>query len=617
MSREITWWLHRRRCATADCTHDARHAAPCYLRQHGNAAVRPVRPASDGAPPINVLGVNSGHDASACLLVGGSIVAIAAEERFTRIKHESGFPMAAIGFCLESGGLDARDLDVVAIAGNHLPVGLERHLRLSSEQQAEVVAARPVALRAAQVVRRHELGDLPLSVERLMLAPECCLEHVEHHRCHAAAAYFTRSDDAPCLVVTMDGIGDGVSTAVWHGEGGTLTPLARWGREGSLGWFYGIVTEALGWQHGDGEGTTMALAPYGDPTRLLERLAPFHPIYRDGTLAVPHDFGSPTEWNRHGTLHWHFPDAHSIRRIAEEHSAADVAAAAQEILERQVLGSVRHWLDARTTRRLACAGGVFLNVKLNQRIWYEADLDEHWIVPDAGDTGLALGAALHAWHSRGDCPPRPVTHLSFGPSYCDDEVRRVLDARRLAYRPTADAPGEAARMLAAGKVIGWFQGRMEAGPRALGNRSILMSPLAAANKDVLNARVKFREGFRPFCPSITAERAADYLEGGRAEHFMITSFRVTAHKRHRIPAVVHVDGTLRPQTVRRDANSPFHALLSEFGRLTGEHAIINTSFNIKGEPIVCTPRDAIRCFFDTGLDALVIGDLVLEKPGVH
>lgn len=564
---------------------------------------------------MQILGISTGHDAAACLVVDGEIVAIAAEERFTRIKHDSGFPAAAIGFCLEAGGLGSTDLDVVSIAGGHLPVGMERHLRLSPPQQAAVAAARPVALRASQVLRRNELGTLPLTVERLALAPACRLEHIDHHRCHAAAAHFTRGSEAPCLVLTMDGIGDDVSTAVWHGAGGTLVPLARWGGEGSLGWFYGTVTEALGWQHGDGEGTTMALAAYGDPTRLLDRLAPFHPAYAAGTLAVPHDFGRPTEWNRHGTLQWHFPDATAIRGVVAEHSAADVAAAAQEILERQVLGLVRHWLADRTTRCLACAGGVFLNVKLNQRLWYEAGVDEQWIMPDAGDTGLALGAALNSWHSRFDRPPRRLEHLSFGPSFDDRMIHQVLDARRLAYRQTVDPAAEAARLLADGKVVGWFQGRMEAGPRALGNRSILMSPLRAANKDLLNARVKFREGFRPFCPSIAAEHAPAYLDGGRAEDFMITSFRASPEKRERIPAVVHVDGTLRPQTVSRSVNPLYHALIDEFGRRTGEHAVVNTSFNVKGEPIVCHPRDAIRCFFDTGLDALVIGGFVLEKPG--
>jgi carbamoyltransferase len=566
------------------------------------------------ATVMHILGIHTGHDAAACLLVDGAIIAIAAEERFSRVKHDSGFPAAAIGFCLEAAGLDARDLDIVAIAGAHLPIGMERHLRLSPIQQAIVAAARPVSRRAAQVLRRDELGELPLSVERLSLAPECRLEHVDHHRCHAAAAAFTRSSDAPCLVLTVDGIGDDVSTAVWQCVGGTLEPLARWGREGSMGWFYGIVTEALGWQHGDGEGTTMALAAYGDPAELLDILAPFHPAYERGNLTQPHDFGRAMEWNRHGTLQWHFQEANAIRRLAEKHSAVNIAAAAQEILERQVLDLVRHWIDARAIRRLACAGGVFLNVKLNQRIWYEAGLEEQWIVPDAGDSGLALGAALHAWHAGAERPPSPLEHLSFGPSYGDDEVRMVLDSRRLGYRHTADPAGDAARLLAEGRIVGWFQGRMEAGPRALGNRSILMSPLTASNKDVLNSRVKFREGFRPFCPSIPAEHRATYLDGGRAEDFMITSFRVAPEKHERIPAVVHVDGTLRPQTVRRDVNPLFHSLLDAFGRRTGEFALINTSFNVKGEPIVCHPRDAIRCFFDTGLDALVIGGFVLEKP---
>ncbi len=564
---------------------------------------------------MHILGIGVGHDAAACLLDDGEIVAMAAEERFSRIKHEAGFPSAAIAACLAAAELEAGDLDVVAIAGSQLPLGMERHLHLSPEQRAVLCAARPRAQRMAQVHLGHALGDLPLSVERLALAPSCRLEHIHHHRCHAAAAYYTRHSDSPCLVLTLDGIGDSVSTALWEGAGGTLKPLRRWGREGSLGWFYGTVTEALGWEHGDGEGTTMALAAFGDPALLLERLAPFHPAYEAGELTAPHDFGRASEWNHHGRLQWHFPEANPIRRLANEHTSADVAAAAQEILELQVLGLVRHWTEACGTRRLACGGGVFLNVKLNQRIWYEADLEEQWIVPDAADSGLALGAALQVWHAEGNLPPRPLKHLSYGPAFGDTAVREVLEARQLGYRPTADPAGEAARLLAEGRIVGWFQGRMEAGPRALGNRSILMSPLAAANRDVLNARIKFREGFRPFCPSIAAEHAAAYLEGGRAEEFMITSFRVAPEKRERIPAAVHVDGTLRPQTVRREVNPLYHSLLEAFGRLTGEHAVLNTSFNVKGEPIVCHPRDAIRCFFDTGLDALVIGGFVLEKPG--
>lgn len=565
---------------------------------------------------MHILAIGVGHDAAACLLADGEIVAMAAEERFSRIKHDAGFPTAAIAFCLATAGLEARDLDVLAIAASHLAPGLERHLRLSPEQQAVVVAARPRAQRVAQAHLLDHRGELPLTVERLALGPQCRVVHIHHHRCHAAAAYYTRRSDSPCVVLTLDGIGDGVSTAIWQGAGGIVTPLRHWGREGSLGWFYGSVTEALGWEHGDGEGTTMALAAFGDPEGLLERLTPFHPAYQGGDLTQPHAFGRPKEWQHHGRLHWHFRDANPIRRLAVEYGRADVAAAAQEILERQVLGLVHHWTDACASSRLACGGGVFLNVKLNQRIWYEAGLEEQWIVPDAADSGLALGAALQVWHGEAKRPPRPLEHLAFGPAFGDAALREVLDARRLAYRPTADPAGDAARLLADGRIVGWFQGRMEAGPRALGQRSILMSPLAAANRDVLNTRVKFREGFRPFCPSIAAEHAAAYLEGGRAEEFMITSFRIAPGKRERIPAAVHVDGSLRPQTVRREVNPLYHSLLENVGHLSGEPVVLNTSFNVKGEPIVCHPRDAIRCFFDTGLDALVIGGFVLVKPGV-
>jgi carbamoyltransferase len=266
--------------------------------------------------------------------------------------------------------------------------------------------------------------------------------------------------------------------------------------------------------------------------------------------------------------------------------------------------------------RLACAGGVFLNVKLNQRIWYEAELEEHWVFPDAGDSGLAIGAALYAWHKAAQ--PKIHTrleHLHYGPSFTNESVRGLLETRQLSCRETEDPAVEAAHMLADSKIVGWFQGRMESGPRALGNRSILMSPIEAGNKNIINTKVKFREEFRPFCPSILAERSDDYLIGAREENFMITSFRVRPEKRGAIPAVVHVDGTLRPQTVKRDINPLYYRLIEHFGRRTGEYAVLNTSFNIEGEPLVCHPREAIRCFYDTGLDVLIIGKFVLEKFG--
>jgi carbamoyltransferase len=565
-----------------------------------------------------LLGIGVSHDAAACLVVDGVLVANAAEERFTRIKHDSGFPAAAIAYCLQEAGLTSRAIDVVAVAGQYLPRAMESHFLLTPHQAAALAAARPVGNKALRLFVGAGAPSLPLYVPRFGLSPRCTFVCVDHHLCHAAAAYFTSGRDDPCLILTMDGIGDEVSGAIWLGEKNVIELLAKWGRDASLGWFYGNVTEALGWQHGDGEGTTMALAAYGDATRVGDRLEPFHPAFASGELERPHAFGHASYLNLNGTYHWHFADAEAIRRVVQDCGAANVAARAQRILEEEVLGIVKHWTEARKLRRLACAGGVFLNVKLNQRIREEAGLDEHWVFPDAGDSGLAVGAALYAWHTRGQPgEPQRLEHLYYGPAFSDAVVREILDARNLPYRETANPSHAAAQMLAEGKIVAWFQGRMESGPRALGNRSILMSPTDAANKDIINTRVKLREKFRPFCPSILFERKDDYLLGGREENFMITAFNVAPSKRESIPAVVHVDGTLRPQTVKQQTNPRYHRLIERFGELTGEYAVLNTSFNIKGEPIVCHPRDAIRCFFDTGIDALIIGSFVLEKRQVE
>jgi carbamoyltransferase len=562
-----------------------------------------------------ILGVSIGHDSAACLIADGVIVANATEERFTRIKHDSGFPTAAIAYCIKEAGITSRDIDIVAIGGRYLPPGMERRFQLTPQQAAAVGAGRPVGSKALQLLINSELGEPPLYLPRLELSASCKLICVEHHLCHAAAAYFTRGRDDRCLIVTMDGIGDNVSGAIWVGERNTIDPLAKWGRDASLGWFYGNVTEALGWRHGDGEGRTMGLAAYGDATKVGDRLGLFHPSFSAGQLARPHAFGMPSSFNQNGAQHWHFADATEIRTVAQECGTQHVAASAQVILEREVLGIVQHWQKALQLARLACAGGVFLNVKLNQRIWYEAELEEHWVFPDAGDSGLAMGAALYAWHKAAQPKiHKRLEHLYYGPSFTNEFVRGLLEMRQLRCRETYDPAIEAAQMLADGKIVGWFQGRMESGPRALGNRSILMSPMEAGSKNTINTRIKFREEFRPFCPSIIADRADDYLIRGRDESFMITSFQVRPEKRGAIPAVVHVDGTLRPQTVKRATSPLYYRLIEHFGRRTGEYAVLNTSFNIEGEPLVCHPREAIRCFYDTGLDALIIGDFILEKP---
>jgi len=356
------------------------------------------------------------------------------------------------------------------------------------------------------------------------------------------------------------------------------------------------------------------LAPYGHPAKVGSRLDRFFPAFRAGDLATPHDFGRVTFTTVHGVHHWHFAEAAAIRAIADDIGPANVAARAQQLLEQQTVPFVGDWMARLAADRLACAGGAFLNVKLNQRIRSALRPREHWVFPNPGDSGLALGAALHAWHSLGKpAEARRMRSLSLGPAFDDREIRAILDERGLAYAETEDPAAEASRLIAAGHIVGWFQGRMESGPRALGNRSILMRADIAENKDILNRRVKFRESFRPFCPSVLAERRDAYLADALDEEFMITAFDAKGPQAGAIAACIHVDGTARPQTVDRAANPLFHRLIACLGAATGTFAVLNTSFNVRGEPIVCHPRDAIRCFFDTGMDALVIGGFVLRK----
>ena len=561
-----------------------------------------------------ILGISHGHDASACLIINGVIVADAAEERFTRVKHDASPPCMAISYCLKEANITSDQIDVIAIGGQYLPIGMERYFALSPEQEINIAALRPAAAKARDLLLKKPSLDLPIYLNRFALSPECNFVTFEHHYCHAAAAFFTRGRRDQCIVLTMDGIGEGTSVALWKGQENTINLISKWGQDASFGWFYGNVTEALGWQHGDGEGTTMGLAPYGDARVVGDRLNKFHPVFSEGNLVIPHNYGQASFVNDHGNYHWHFSEATEILKIVQECGPENVAARAQEILEDQILMLVQYWTSTLGIHRLACGGGIFMNVKLNQRIWHDASLEEHWVYPNPGDAGLAVGAALAAWHQlKEPIQTMKLEHLYYGPAYSNEEIRLILDERGLDYRELDEPSLKAAELLANNKIVGWFQGRMEAGPRALGNRSILMSANHAENKDTLNARVKFRQSFRPFCPAMLFEKKEDYLECCREAAFMITAFDVTSEKRGSIPAVVHIDGTLRPQTVRHETNARFHELIKTFGDLTGEYLVLSTSFNVRNEPIVCHPREAIKCFFDTGIDALVIGNFILEK----
>lgn len=562
---------------------------------------------------MNILGIHIGHDSSAALVRDGKIVADVAEERFSRIKHYCGLPLQSIAYCLKSQGLRMEDIDVVAVPAIGSVTELNFLLGLDGERE-ELPGWKRRGINLLSDITKRPAAKPPLYVKNFPITAKTEVVHVEHHLAHAASAYYTSGSKEKQLVVTIDGMGDGVSIGIWRGENGKIQKLDALPPSASLGWFYSNVTEALGWWHGDGEGKTMGLAPYGDYSKCQGVLTKFHPKFANGSLIEHHDFGRPYFWNEAGALQWHLDEAYEIHELVKKYGKEDIAAEAQRVLEEQVKELVFPWMKRENTRNLSASGGVMLNVKLNQRLWESGEIDNHHTYANPGDSGLAVGAALQVYYERNPgAPIYPVEDCYWGPEYTSQEIEEALKLRHIDYRRVDNIEEFAAQQLANDKIVAWFQGRMESGPRALGARSILMSANRPENKDIINARVKFREAFRPFCPSLLWEKKEEYLEKPRDEFFMITSFTCTPQKRAKVPAVVHSDHTLRPQTVKKSFNPRYWNLISEFGKLTGEHLLLNTSFNIMGEPIVNHPREAIRCFYDNGLDTLILGDFVLEK----
>ena len=562
---------------------------------------------------MNILGIHIGHDSSAALVVDGKIVADVAEERFTRTKHYCGLPIASIDYCLKSQKLKMADIDIVAVPADCSVPDLNFLLDLKGAKRERKTKKRSM-LEFTEELFKKGAAKPPLYIKNFAIKHSTEIVHVNHHLAHAASAYYTNNLSEKQLIVTMDGSGDGMSIALWRGENGKIELLQAFPLSASIGFFYSNVTEALGWWHGDGEGKTMGLAPYGDYTKAQGVLTKFHPKFSKGQVLEHHDFGRSFFWNEGGAIQWHYDEAYEIRDLVQKYGREHIAAEAQRVLEEQVQEIIYPWMEKEGTRNLSCSGGVFLNVKLNQRIWESGRVTRHHIYPNAGDSGLAVGAALYAYYQvNPSAPIDSIEDLYWGPEYSETEIEAALKLRNLLYRRVENIEEYVAKQLAEGKIISWFQGRMESGPRALGNRSILMSANQPQNKDTINARVKFREAFRPFCPSMLWENRADYLENPRDEFFMITSFTCVEGKRKKVPAVVHADATLRPQTVKKEFNPRFWNLINEFGKLSDEPLLLNTSFNIMGEPIVTHPREAVRCFYDNGLDCLALGNFVLEK----
>jgi carbamoyltransferase len=575
---------------------------------------------------VRILSYFHGIDPAAALIEDGRVVAYIEEERLLRNKHAANlFPIRSIEACLKLGGAGLGDVDAIVYGWDAPRYGSGAMARFYDEvnvrfppddatrrwQQRNVGLFTPAALRRTLVSNlvRH-FGVTPDKVPALHFVP--------HHESHAAAAFYLSPFDE-ALVLTLDGSGDSDCTTVWRGRGATLEALHRIELPHSLGWFYAAITEYLGFDAYDGEYKVMGLAAYGREN--LELRAKLAQIVKPGALGF--DYEVDPSYLHHGAhtysdrftdqlpVLFGMPPRQGPRKLDPIHE--DLAFEAQRLLEETVIRLVQHFQQATGLRTLCIGGGVGLNVKLNSRL-HRMDLFDHVrAFPIPSDSGLAIGAAIaHHVAVTGTRPP-PLDHVYLGPEFADEDIENQLQQCGLAYHRPDDLATATAELLAGGKVIGWFQGRMEGGPRALGGRSILADPRAIAARDRVNAAVKFREYWRPFCPSLTIEAAARYLVKPDDAAFMILAFEATEQARREVPAVVHVDNTVRCQTVDARTAPRYHALLEAFEHKTGVPVLLNTSFNVKGEAIVCTPRDAIRCFSATGLDALVIGAFVVEK----
>ena len=584
-----------------------------------------------------VLGISAFyHDAAAAIMRDGEIVAAAQEERFSRRKHDPRFPRAAINYCLEEAFVEPDELDVVAFYDNPL-LSLDRTVKC-------LIAATPRTeeqwLRAAPTA----LGVKPLVGEWVRRQLKCDVQmvFVEHHMSHAASAFYP-SPFHRAAILTVDGVGEWATTAIGRGEGESLELLTALHYPHSLGLLYSAFTYFCGFAVNDGEYKLMGLAPFGQPVyadRIRDRLID---LRADGSFRLNEEYfgflDSGTMTNDKFAACFGGPPREPESRITRREM--DLAASIQHVLTEAVLALARHARRQTGERELVLAGGVALNCVANGRLLQEHIFDRLWIQPAPGDAGGALGAALLTTHRR--CGVKRHQRgrdgqqgSLLGPAFSTAEVHAFLDREKLPYRAVADSDARAAIIasaLAAGDVVGYFSGRMEYGPRALGARSILADPRRCDMQANLNLKIKFRESFRPFAPAVLAERCMDYFELEAESPYMLLVapvahgrrlvvdgledegdlLAVVNQSRSDIPAVTHLDYSARIQTVGIRDNVGFHAILKAFENLTGCAVLINTSFNVRDEPIVCTPRDAYRCFMATGMDMLVLEDCILLK----
>jgi len=591
---------------------------------------------------VKILGISCFyHDAAACLLDDGVIVAAAQEERFTRIKHDSEFPANAVRYCLAEAGLSGGGLDAVAFYDKPI---LKFHRILETYFAVAPSGLRPF-MRGLPLWLREKLWIEPRILEQLEscgVKPPDQVYYPEHHESHAASAFYP-SPFSEAAVLTVDGVGEWATATLGVGEGHELRLLKQISFPHSLGLLYSAFTYFTGFTVNADEYKLMGLAPYGEGT--------FADLIKDELVEIKDDGSFRLNMDYFGYLddlvmtNQKFSDLFG-RPPREPESPItrqemDIARSIQDVTEEIVLKMAGHARASTGKRNLCMAGGVALNCVANGKLQKAGLFDGFWIQPAAGDAGGALGAALAVWHNAMGNPRRSNGHgdamqgAYLGPEFGADAIRSWLDARGHVYRELDDKQwaAEIARLVAEENVIGLFQGRMEFGPRALGNRSIIGDPRSPKMQSVLNLKIKFRESFRPFAPACMEEHLGEYFELDAPSPYMLLVAPVRADRclpaqgderelpihewvnraRSDLPAITHVDGSARIQSVSRESNPRFHALLSAFRQQTGCGVLVNTSFNVRDEPIVCTPEDAHRCFMRTEMDYLVLGPFLLAK----
>ncbi len=558
-----------------------------------------------------ILGVNYfAHDTSAALISDGEIVAFVEEERLNRQKHTQAFPRRSIETCLDIAGIKIRDVDHVAFPfrpGLDFWRNLGRDLRgfpLTIRRFRKITFQGAWKLFGAAPTLRHRTGY------------QGKIQFIGHHESHAASAFYP-SPFQEAAILSIDGGGDNVASLYAEGKGNHIKFLQEVRSPHSVGRVYESLTTYLGFRRCSGEGKVMGLAAYGEPdyADVFRRMISMN---GDGTHQTDLSF---FEYHLHRKRRPMYSDrlvsALGEARRSEslvEKRHKDIASSIQTVTEEICLDMVRHIHHQTGNTRLCLAGGVAMNSVMNGKILKETPITDLYVQPAAADSGGALGAALYVYHWMLERPRRfEMKHAYWGPEFSDRQIEALLKEAKLPYEKVDNPAQRAAELLSQGRIIGWFQGRMEVGPRALGNRSILADPRDPTMKDRVNAEVKHREGFRPFAPAILRGRMGEYFDMDYPAPFMLKVFDVLPEKRDVIPAVTHVDGSGRVQTVDRKENGLFYDLISAFDDITGVPVVLNTSFNVRGEPIVNTPREALVCYCTTGLDALFLGPYLLRK----